>query len=273
MNNEREFRDNLPNFETKKRKYFSLLAVKLKEAFKLHKSFNLLEKNDKGKRDWGNVSEHCLVVSARTKALSKLIGLSEKTKNDVVLAAGMHDFYKKNQIEKTPKGVALSMDDYIQSEEEADEELTKAGIPQNIIDYVGSTGALPEAIYKIQNILNKGESASEEEIATLALHYIDDFTKGSAWTKPAEVNSQGEKINDLNRRVEDARNNPKYKSIDEEGKKYFDGKTSLDVQETVGEFVEEFLAMRITKLRGIKIDPKDLPTLIDEEIKKEIEKI
>ncbi len=272
MNNEREFRDNPPDFETKKRKYFSLLAVKLKEALKLHKSFNLLEKNDKGKREWGNVSEHCLVVSARTKALSKLIGLSEKTKGDVVLAAAMHDFYKKNQIEKTPKGVSLSMDDYIQSEKEAGEELTKAGIPQNIIDYTGSTGALPEAIYKIQNILSKGESASEKEIATLALHYVDDYTQGSGWTKPAKVNSQGKNINDLNRRVEAARNNPKYKSIDEEGKKYFDGKTSLDVQETVGESVEEFLAMRIAKMKNIDLDPKNLPALIDEEIKKEIEK-
>lgn len=270
MIRETGIRDTPPDFEAKKTKYFSSLAVKLKEALRLHKSFDLLAKNKADEKDWRNVSEHCLVVSARIRVLSKLIGLSPKTKDDLFLAAGVHDFYKRKQIEKTPRGVSLTMNDYIQSEKEAGEELTRARVSQNIIDYAGSLGSLPEAIYKIQEILRKGENASEEEIAALTLHYIDDYTRGSSWAQPAEENPQGRKINDLNRRLEEARKNPKYMSIDAEGKNYFDGETSLEIQETVGEEVEEFLAKKVAKIKGLDIDPKNLPTLIDEEIKKEI---
>ena len=84
---------------------------------------------------------------------------------------------------------------------------------------------------------------------------------------------EGKRINDLNRRIEKARNNPKYKSIDEEGKGYFEGKTSLDVQETVGEEVEKFLAKKISRTTGTTIDPKELPAFIDQELKKEIENV
>ena len=268
MEHSEELNSNQQNFEVRKRKYFSSLALKLKSALELHKSYDLLARNESGEREWGNVSEHCLVVAARTEALSKFIGLSKKTEDDLVLAAGMHDFYKKNQIQKTPSGIPLSMQDYMDSEQEAAEALARAHVPQNIIDY---TGSFPDAIRTVQTILTKGEHVSEEEIAALVFHYVDDYTQGSAWTKPAEINSQGRKVNDLNRRIEKAFSNPKYTSINEEDKKYFDGKTSHEVQETVGESVEQFLAKRVTETKGIQIDSKDLPTIIDEEIKKDIQ--
>jgi len=268
MDKEIGYREEQPDFEAKKRKYFSALGIKLKEALKLHKEFGLLKQNPAGKKEWGNVSEHCLAVAARTRALAKLIGLSESTTDDVVLAAGAHDFYKKSQIEKTPKGVALSMQDYLDSEKEAGVELAKAGFSQKIIDYSGSIGS--GSVPKIQNILNAQEGQSEQAIASLIIHYVDDYTIDTEWVKPAEVNPQGEKINDLNRRITKARNNPKYKSIDEEGRAYFNGKTSLEAQEETGQEVEKFLAARLAKLTGIKVGPKDLPAIIDQEIKKEV---
>jgi hypothetical protein len=239
----------------------------------MHKAFDLLSKNSEGKKDWRNASEHQLVVAARTMALSRLLGLGEKTSDDLFLAAGVHDFYKRKTVEKTPKGTSMSMAQQIEAEQESTQELAKAGFPGKIIAYTDSIGSSPDSIRLMEAILKKGEVMSEQELAALIIHYVDDFTRGSAWAEPAKNDSRGKKINDLNRRIADARKNTKYKGVDEEGRKYFDGKSALDAQEAAGEEVERFLANRLSEVRGRKIDPKDLPELIDGEIKKKIEEI
>jgi len=271
MGNGTEFRDAPPDFEAQKRKYFVALGLKIREAIKLHQAFGLLTKNDRGIKEWRNVTEHQLVVAARTRALSRLVGLGKVTSDDLFLAAGMHDFYKRKTVEKSPKGVPMSMRQQIEAEEESAKELTKAGFPKKIIDYTKSIGSSPDTIHLIEAILKKGENASEQEIAVLMIHYVDDFTRGSDWANPAEVNEQGKKINDLNRRIQEARSNPKYRGVDEEGRGYFNGETTLNTQESVGEQVEAFLAQRLSAITGTRIDPKDLPALIDEKIKKTID--
>ncbi len=58
--------------------------------------------------------------------------------------------------------------------------------------------------------------------------------------------------------------------MDEGGRGYFKGETALNTQEAVGEQVEVLLARKLSEITGTTIDPKDLPMLIDEQIKKEI---
>lgn len=267
--------DQAPDFEAKKRQYFIALGLNIKEAIKLHKKFDLLNKtqNEKGQwtKEWGNASEHQLVVAARTRALCQMLNLSPEMTNDVTLAAGMHDFYKKHVVGKTPKGKPMSMDQQIEADQEAETELRRAGVPEKIINLIDSVGSSPDAVVKIQSILNKGENISEQEQAALVIHYVDDFTMGSDWAAQAETGPQGRIINDLNRRIDKARQNPKYKGVDEQGKQYFGGISALDTQENLGEQVEQAIAGCLDKIVGKTINPKDLPTLIDEKIKKAIE--
>src|SRR3989344_5741892 len=80
-----------------KTKFFANLATKNTGAFKQHAREGLWVRNEKGERDWGNVSEHCLVEIARVSVLADMIGLSKSVSKDLELAAGLHDAGKKQE--------------------------------------------------------------------------------------------------------------------------------------------------------------------------------
>ena len=82
----------------KKREYFVRLGLQMREALKLHKKAGLWERKE-GKRDWGNVSEHCLVETARVNVFADKLGLSEDVKKDLATAAALHDSFKKGEKE------------------------------------------------------------------------------------------------------------------------------------------------------------------------------
>ncbi len=262
--------EKLNDFEDKKRAYFSSLGLKVFEAFRLHKAFGLFGRNQAGQKEWRNVSEHCLVETARVSVFGRLFELSPKTQHNLMVAAAMHDFHKKHQMQKTPQGSSLTLEDYKQSEHEAEEELIKAGIAPDIIRYVGSVGSLPDNLNEIKTILSKGGELSEVDLAFLVMHYVDDYTIDAGWSAQTDTLPDGRKVNDLNRRIEKARQNPKYQKIGEEQKTYFHETKFFEIQEGVGESIERYLAARITEKTGLEIDPKDLPTFIDDQIKKQI---
>src|SRR6185369_17983597 len=90
---------NRENFDLKKRRYFARVTARVVSAFKLHRTVGgLWERTPEKKRDWGNVSEHCLVEVARTEVLSDITGLTGETKRNLTLAAASHDYGKKQEI-------------------------------------------------------------------------------------------------------------------------------------------------------------------------------
>ena len=85
-------------FNKKKTKYFSRLAVRMRDSLKMHKTAGLWERVG-DRRDWGNVSEHCLVEAARVTVFAEKLQFSDGVKKDLVFAAAMHDFFKKAEKE------------------------------------------------------------------------------------------------------------------------------------------------------------------------------
>lgn len=259
--------ENLEQFIDKKRKYFTNIGLQMREALKLHKKAGLWERNN-GKRDWGNVSEHCLVEVARVDVFAEKLNLPEDLKNDLKIAAALHDFFKKGEKEiVTSEG--LSWDSFEKASEESTRQMREAGFSERVIRLANSVGH--ESLLETESILKK-ESLSLEDISYLILHYVDDYTIGSDWVKPVEE-INGKQVNNLDFRVNKNEANPRYAKLNEEGRKKFAGETTFEAQRRIGHLVEEKLASIITEKIGLTITPKELPQFIDKEIQSKIEKL
>jgi len=182
----------------------------------------------------------------------------------------VHDFYKRKTVEKTPKGVTMTLAQQIEADNEAKQTLENEGFSPEIISLTSATGSSPDAMKTMEEIVSKNhQDITSEDWAKLAIHYADDYTIGSNWVSPAEENEKAGKINDLNRRMDASRKNPKYSQVDKDGIEYY-GKNTLDKQEEIGEMVEKLLAQKISETQDTGLDPKDLPLLVDEKIKEKI---
>lgn len=271
MNNNFEKISTKESFENKKRKFFTNLGLTVRESLKMHKLHGLWEKDEK-KESWRNVSEHCLVEAARVDVFSDLINLSEKTKEELRLAAALHDFYKKHEIDSIKKALDSNIDTWSAFNENQKQELQsmkRAGISENIIDIIQSIGIPKESLLLMTNILEKDEAISEKDVACLIMHYVDDYTKESDWVEPAK-----EGINDFDRRIIKNESNPNYTELNKEGTGWFHkDETPFQAQRRIGHMVQRKISELIKEKSGIDINPLNLPEFIDNEIKKKIESI
>lgn len=243
--------------QAKVQDYFFKLGLEMRSALRLHQAAGLWERVD-GKRDWGNVSEHCLVEAARSEVLAGWLGFDENKKKELVTAAALHDFSKKLEKEITKAGGGTD-ESFDKAEREALRMLKDAGFGDRIIYIVSGAGTVDSVEITIPQILTKGE-LSDDDIAYLVLHYIDDYTIGNGWVKPAESLPNGGMINAFDRRMDDLE--VRYPELKQQG--------FIDKQREVGTQVEERLAGLISERTGQKIDPKLLPELIDQKIRERI---
>lgn len=254
--------------DQQKTSFFSNLAARTSSAFKEHAREGLWARTAEGNRDWGNVSEHCLVEVARVGIIADLIGLSPAGKKDLQVAAGLHDLYKKQQKEiVTQRG--LSFESFEFAAQESNRGLINAGFSEEIVGISGAVGH--ESLDDITTILEK-DDLTETDKAKLAMHYVDDYTINANWVQNSEI-KDGTKYNDLDRRMDANEGNERYKVLNEEGRKHFNGETAYQAQRRVGHLVEQRLASLIQEATGTEVDPPDLPMLVDEEIKSRISKI
>ena len=257
------------SFEKQKRKYFSQLAVQVKDALKFHKVVGLWERKE-GKRDWGNVSEHCLVEAARADIFAEKLQLADEVKRDLVLAAALHDFFKKAEKEMARAG-KLDWELYEKSGEAQIKYLVDAKVKPEIISLVNSVAH--SSLVVTERLLEK-DKLTEEEIAILVMHYIDDYTINAEWAKPTEKNQSGQELNDLDRRLDKAEQNSRYDQINKDGLGRFrENETAYQTQRRIGHDVESRLAKLLEEKTDEVINPKELPVIIDQEIKTEIAKI
>ncbi len=246
-------------FEEKKRIYFSKLAMRMRGMLRLHKSEGLWDrviKDGKPKRDWGNVSEHCLVEAARAEVFGELLGFPDDLRNDLTKAAALHDFFKKREREIARAAKTGGNDvvgSYSDAEKKAVSEMQGAGVDSRIIRLADSVGGTDEPMRETKRILDKEGELSEDDIAFLIMHYIDDYTIDSRWVSPIGEDSK----NDLDRRI--ANNRIRYPEMPE----------ALDEQERVGHLIENRLSA-ILATRGTSVEPLKIPEFIDDRIRERI---
>jgi hypothetical protein len=258
---------NLPEqFDDKKKAFFRHLGFSVREALKLHKEAGLWAKKE-GKRNWGNVSEHCLVEVARADVLADKLNLPEDIKRDLIIAAALHDFFKKGE-QKIVSAEGLTWASFEKASQESTRQMRETGFNERTIHLANSVGH--GSLLETENVLNK-DSLSPEDIAYLVLHYVDDYSIGSNWANPNELSSDGNQINDLDRRMNKNEANERYAQLNQKGKKYFNGATTFGMQRRIGHLIEERLATLIAERTGQVIDVKNLPQLVDAAIKTKIE--
>ncbi|RJR13510.1 hypothetical protein C4585_01920 [Candidatus Parcubacteria bacterium] len=254
-------------FVLKKGKFFSALALHVKEALALHKKEGLWERKE-GKRDWGNVSEHCLVEIARVEEFAQLLGVSEQTRKKLVLAAALHDYYKRREVEYARTNgknwAALDV-----AGEGSVAGMRETGFSEDVIEIVNSVGHT--SLLKTQGLLkNKKEELNEHQLAYLVMHYVDDYTSGSNWADPLQQKEDGTIVNAFDKRMEKNVQNKDYQIRNEEGRARFDGRTTFDAQYEIGAAVEKRLAEILSEKTGEVWDPKLIPEKIDARIKERI---
>ncbi len=254
-----------PVFKRNKITYFSRLGFTTRPALRMHQERGLwIRANDR--RDWGNVTQHCLAEVARATVLGRLLNLPADIVNDLQMAAAMHDFGKKDE-----KIIAQTADSQWNGFEQAanftKQLMIDSKVTPEIIKLVESVGhlSLPEA----QEILNR-QTISDRDIAFLLMHYIDDYTVNSEWSLPAKVTSQGQCVNSLDDRIDKNESTFRYSILNEEGRKHFNGETTFHAQRRIGNMVEQTISDLLRLRSGVNVEPKDIPIFVDNIIKNQI---
>ena len=195
---------------------------------------------------WKNVLDHEIMEAKRARICAQLLGLSESIRDDLVEAAARHDFYKREE-RKISQALHHAMRADALAKNKAIEALRKARTSERIIRFIDAVGGSPDALEEMERLVAEPE-LSEEDLACLVMHYIDDYTIDSSPVTPATTNE-----NDLDRRI--ARNRIRYPEFGDEH----------DEQERVGHRIEQRLSELLAK-RGISVEPLKLPEFIDQKI-------
>lgn len=200
--------------------YFSDLALRLRWTIKLHQE--LLWKGNRelpnGKNisvrvewDWNNVTQHCLVVAARAEELWEKIWLSEEMIHSLMQAAILHDVGKEMEKNIVTKN-GLDWNAFDLAWEKQAQILEERWYDANVVYLSGGAGHT--ALEEVREILQKWEgNISEREKAFLILHYIDNYT---VWDTEFEDGTDP-----LKKRIQNNKNNERYKVLDEDGKSRF----------------------------------------------------
>lgn len=258
------------------------------DAFRMHRRQGLwdrVEDNDGAvKRDWGNVSEHCLAEVARVRVLTDLLSLDEAVAKDTSTAAALHDYFKKGEKELMVAN-GLSPEAYSEAGRQSAEGLRGAvfgpesqprGFSERVVLLAGSVGH--ETVPEAELIANKPDK-TDQDLAYLAMHAVDDWTMNANWANPAELGEDGVVRNDLDRRMDAASANPRYAVLRDhiltgvDGQPYRGGtEGAYDAQRRVGHEVMGALtdAIRERTHGEVNINPIDLPVYVDNVIKQHI---
>lgn len=244
--------------------YFTRLGLQMRPALRLHKLAGLWERTPEHKRDWGNVSEHCLAEAARAEVFADLFGFDPELKKDLKIAAALHDYFKKREKKITREGNNTE-GAFGKAEAESSRMLTEAGFSQRVIYFVSGTGTVESIKVETPRLLAK-QQLSEDEIAYLILHYIDDYTTSDPvtmkpiWVRPAETLPNGVVVNAFDKRMDF--NDVRYPELKAEG--------FIDFQRNVGHLVEERLAQILSQQSGSPVKPKELPEIVEQDLRERI---
>lgn len=262
--------------ETAKTIYWAKMALGVRDGFGMHHVTGQLDKTPViRKRDWGNVTEHCLVEVARAEVLGRWVGLPEDVIADMKIAAVLHDVAKKQEIETTrqaEKEGGSPLAAYRANSAETVRLLQKSGFNEQIIRLANAPGGQASELRETKRILDQ-PVIPDRDLAYLIVHYIDDCSVGSDWIRPSQMDESGKKTNIIDYRAEENKAKPSYRRISEEigeelkGHPTFDGMNNHDAMALVSHSIEEYLAQIIQQRSGEVIDPLDIPEIVDQRIR------
>jgi len=257
--------DNTTIDEKKRKKFFSSLGLSVRNALKFHKQEGLWESEGE-KQSWRNVSEHCLIETARVATLAELVQLPQDIIESLKISAALHDFNKKTEVKMLKESGTWET---YQNANQIAEEKIKNSFSDRIIKCAGAVGHA--SFVETKKLLDKKEK-QPEDIAYLIMHYVDDYTIGSNWVTPAETTESGKKINDLEKRLDIGNLKLQYQELIESTKKEL-GSSILDEYLKIGKEVEKILTDLVQEKTDIQLVAEELPEYIDQKIKDKIEKI
>lgn len=250
-----------------KRKYWAKVGLQVRDGFRMHRVSGQLEK---GPDSWRNVTQHCLVQVARVGILAEWIGLSQDLIADMKMAASLHDFDKKQEIEATreaEKSGGSPLSAYKTQAQNSLILLQESGFSARVIRLANSTGGHAAQLSETKRILDK-KDLSDEDLAYLICHYVDDCSVGSDWVRP----------NIIDFRAEENKAKPAYMKISEEigheleRHPLFSGMNNHDAMALVSHTIEARLTDIIRLRTGESINPLDFPEMIDQRIRMAISK-
>jgi hypothetical protein len=253
----------ISNFDSAKREYFFNIGLEMRNALKMHKAEGLWDRVN-GKRDFGNVSEHCLIEAARVDILAELLYLPEDIRKDLMTAATLHDFFKKKEKEIVIAN-GLSWESFEISNQMATEALKKGGFSERVIRLVNSVGH--GSLIETERILNQ-DDLSFEDLAFLVMHYVDDYTTGSDWVPQFDFNTCKSA---LDMRMDKNEANTRYHQLNEDGKSYFNGETTFQAQRRIGNLVEQKLSVILSVLIHYPVASMLLSQIVDRNIRVKID--
>lgn len=256
--------------EGQKTRYWARVGLSVREGMKMHKLTGQLEK---GPDSWRNVTGHCLGQVARSGTLGRLIELPEDLVGDMRLGAMLHDFDKKQEMTVTREAnlIGASPLSTARSEHQiAGELLETAGFSGRVRKLAGASGVDAPQLREAQRILDQN-SLSDEDLAWLIVHYVDDCSIGTDWVRRSQ---EGRNIVDY--RMEQNKTKVDYVKISEEISQELMGHPKLgnmnlyDAGAFVSHQIEQRLAQRVKDRTGKVVDPLAIPELVDQKIREDI---
>lgn len=267
-------------YERQKRRYWAGVGLSVREGIKQHQISGQLTKDAATlKREWGNITEHCLVEAARAEVLGRWIGLPEDVILDMKTGAALHDFSKRQEITATKEAnqngsSPLTVVKKVQAESE--QILNDAGFSERVRRLASASGGHARQLIECQRILDQA-ILSDEDWAYLIAHYVDDCSVGAEWVEPSRMNADGTRVNIIDYRVIDNKAKADYNRISQEieaelvGHPLLGGMNNHDSMSIVSHGIERRLVQRIAERTGESIDPLLIPELVDQKIRQAIE--
>ncbi|MDP2586382.1 MAG: hypothetical protein Q8P32_01240 [Candidatus Komeilibacteria bacterium] len=258
------------NFEEKKRRFFVGLGLKYKDYLQFHNESGQTKRdaqfgqesiiNKRGEtlernKRWGDVTEHCLVEAAMADIAADLYGLPDNEKQTLIIAALLHDWRKRGEIEE---GRGESDPQKI----EAIYQKSKEGLWQGGLKNPEEVSRLIESISHI-SLPGFAELQEDNSIklkdgldqSAMIIHYIDEITRGT------DIVTLDERLDYLDKVV------PERYPYNEQGKSVWGGRTFFEAQREIGHLIEDKLAAKL----GLE-NPKDLPVMLKQKLLEKINK-
>lgn len=258
--------------------YWTKMGLSVRKAIRMHQQSGQLHKDPESKeRPWGNVTEHCLVQTARAEVLGRWIGLPDDLIEDIKLGVALHDVAKEREIKATRHSNTSGESPLaaVKIEQQKTEKMLKeAGFSDRVIRFAGAAGGYKTQLIEAQEKLNQ-ESLTEEDYAYLVVRYVDDISIGSDEIKPSFHTAKDEMFNAVDMKMTQNKAKSVYQVIGQEISKElegtdFEGMDPHDVMTIIDHETEKRLVERIFERTEERINSLQIPELVDQKIQQNI---
>ena len=256
--------------------YWARMALSVRQGLAMHLVSEQMTKTPgTQERPWRNVTEHCLVEVARAEVLGEWLRLPKDLIMDIKLGAVLHDFSKRQEITVTRKANQNNdspLDAVKVVQTKSDEMLITAGFNNRVRRLASASGGYAPQLVEAQRILDQS-TLSNDDLAYLIVHYVDDCSIGADWVKSSQVDNHGKRINIIDYRTQGDKSKSDYRLIDQEiavelaNHPKLGGMNPHNAMAIVSRQIEERIAEHIIQRTGEDIDPLRIPELVDEKIR------